>query len=147
MKKIKILENIREENSIIYNNELQIKKTQRLDVFLQKIIDGDKKFLESFLLNEYEGKAIFKNLSSQQFINTLSHTSNKTITELGYILHARYFERYSCDLIDELSFWKDLKDDFEYKKEEGLRKHLLKQFKKYRIDEIIEKLEKCNINA
>jgi len=136
---------IREENQKSYNEEVRIKEKIKLDNLLRSITKWDEEFIIKLLLEEYEIKPIFQNLSSTDFIEQISKANNPNIRQLGNILDSRY-ERVYCYLIEELPFWKELKESLTIliNKTEGLKKHLLKEFNDFGVQKFIERLESCD---
>ena len=144
---------IREENQKSYNEEVRIKEKNKLDNLLRSISKWDEAFMIKLLLEEYESKPIFQDLSSTDFIEQISKANNTNIVQLRYILNSRYADnkslngrKYYCYLIEELSFWKELKESLTslINNTEGLKKHLLKQFNDFGVQKFIERLESCN---
>jgi len=143
---------IKKENEKVYSEEIKIKEKNKLQTLVRAINEWDEEFIKKLLLDEYESKPIFNNLSAKRLTEQINKISNNNIKEFGYILHARYSEnkslngrKYYCYLTEELPFWKEMKKEFELlNTSKGLKKYLLQQFENYGIDKIIKKLENCN---
>jgi hypothetical protein len=145
---------ILEENKKVYEDNKKVKERVELDDFLEAIKKGNVEFVRDLLIQKYSDKPIFKNLSVKDFFQLLSSIDNKNLTELRYILGYRYGDerslngkKYYSYLIEELSFWNQLKDELEkcIKEKDSTVLHtvLLKEFRDYCVKNIIEKMKSC----
>lgn len=147
---------ISKENKIIYNDQIKIQNDTKLETFLESIKNGNKNFIIEFLLNEFESEPVLKDLSPNLFFNALIDKNNN-IGQTGEVLSSRYGDNKTLNgrpfysyLVDELEFWNNINTILEQyldKHSNGLKIHLLKQFKTYIIDDIIQKLTTPISNA
>ena len=141
---LKIYEQVVTENKKINDKALKEKEKEKFNLFLEKF--DDEKYISHLLLEEYQHKAFFQNVSSKDFLSHIKKYRNKDITELRYILYERYENSY-YHLTEELPFWEELNKELlkDNKKIENLSQFILKEFN-YTVENIIKKLKSCKKN-
>jgi hypothetical protein len=134
------------------SNEIHEKydKTEIIDnlhLFLEAVKKDDKDYICNFLLNKNEYSPVFRYLNPDDFFNTLIESSNKSVSKLLEILNYRYADNKTLNgnscfyfLNSELEFWEKIKLKVSSYDDLPLKSLLFKQFEKYLIDVVVNKM-------